>query len=138
MNQVLFDFYDRLHLKTLNERVVRSQVISANLVNSETPGFRSIGYRFEDALMEVAQINNELSLHRTNDRHFVHRYAYENGDIKPDVYVRPTESVAEDGNTVDVDAEMVKMTQNQILYRSSLELFSKKIGLLRYALTGGR
>jgi flagellar basal-body rod protein FlgB len=60
------------------------------------------------------------------------------GTIKPDVYVRPTESVDEDGNTVDMDTEMAQLAQNQILFKTAVETLNRKIGTLRYAINGGR
>ena len=55
----------------------------------------------------------------------------------PEVFVRPTESVGQDGNTVDVDEEMGRLAQNQIMYRSAVELLNRKIGTLKYAISAG-
>ena len=60
------------------------------------------------------------------------------GSISPEVYVRPTESVDEDGNTVDMDLEMEQLAQNQILFKTAVETLNRKIGTLKYAINGGR
>ncbi|PMX56247.1 flagellar basal body rod protein FlgB, partial [Pseudomonas sp. FW305-33] len=39
--------------------------------------------------------------------------------------------------TVDRDAEMVDMAQNQILADAAADLVKKKLGLLKYAITEG-
>ena len=75
----------------------------------------------------------------SDPRHYMNAHTEADGSILPDVYVRPTESVGQDGNTVDIDQEMAKLAQNQILYRATVELMNKKLGTLRYAIsTGGR
>lgn len=134
----IFNFSDRLQMATLDHRLKRSEVIASNIANSETPGFRAIGYDFEDQLRSLAELDKSLPTKTTNERHFHNSFTRADGKITPDIYMRPTESVGEDGNTVDVDKEMVQMSQNQLLYRSAVELISRKIGVIKYAINGGR
>ncbi len=134
----VFNFSDRLQMATLDHRLKRSEVIASNIANSETPGFRAIGYDFEDQLRSLAELDKSLPTKTTNERHFHNSFTRADGKITPDIYMRPTESVGEDGNTVDVDKEMVQMSQNQLLYRSAVELISRKIGVIKYAINGGR
>ena len=134
----IFNFADRLQMTALDQRLKRSQVISANIANSETPGYRALGYDFEQQLASLANLDQQVPMKVTNPEHFRNSFTTKDGTIEPDVYVRPTESVGQDGNTVDVDEEMEKMAQNQILYRSSVELLNRKIGILKYAINGGR
>jgi len=134
----IFNFADRLQMTTLDQRLKRSQVISANIANSETPGYRALGYDFEQQLASLAHLDQQVPIKVTNPEHFRNAFTTKDGNIEPDVYVRPTESVGQDGNTVDVDEEMAKMAKNQILYRSSVEMLNRKIGILKYAINGGR
>lgn len=134
----IFNTSDRLQMEALDHRQKRSDVISANIANSETPGFRALGYDFEDQLASIANVDKSLNLKTTNPQHFVNSFTKANGEIEPDVYIVPTESIGEDGNTVDVDREMAEMAKNQILYRSAAELINRKMAVLRYAINGGR
>ena len=134
----IFDFSDNFQVEVLNHRLRRNQVVNANIANSETPGYRALGYDFEEQLQAVAEINDPIPVKVTNGMHRKHNLALANGSVTPDVFVRPTESIGHDGNTVDVDEEMAKLTQNDILYRTALETINRKIGLLKYAITGGR
>ena len=129
---------DRLQMESLAHRQRRSQVIGANIANAETPGFRALGYDFEDQLQELGEQNNPLGVRVSDPRHKQHAFTSADGTIRPEVYVQATESVGNDGNTVDLDREMVTLSQNQILYRSAVESISRKIGLLKYAINGGR
>lgn len=134
----IFNFSDRLQMATLDHRLKRSEVIASNIANSETPGFRAIGYDFEDQLQSLAALDKSLPMKTTNSTHLKNSFTRADGKVTPDIYMRPTESVGEDGNTVDVDKEMVQMSENQLLYRSAVEMISRKIGVLKYAINGGR
>ena len=138
MSSVVFDFSDNIQIEVLNHRLRRNQVVSSNIANAETPGYRALGYDFEEQLQSVAEINDPLPVKVTDGRHRTHNLALANGSVTPNVYVRPTESIGHDGNTVDVDEEMAKRTQNDVLYRMALETINRKIGMLKYAITGGR
>lgn len=133
----LFNFDDRLHAETLNQRLMRHQVITANVANAETPGFRALGYGFEEQLKGLANANEPLAVKTSNEKHLKNPYTRVDGRVYPDVFIKPTESIPHDGNTVDMDREMAELAQNQILYRSAVELLNRKIGLLRYAITNG-
>ncbi len=135
----LFNFSDRLQMAALDQRVTKSQVLHGNIANAETPGFRAIGYEFEEQLRDIYGATEEgLALEVTHPEHKKQPFANANGEMTPDVFVRPSESVGHDGNTVDVDIEMQELAENQILYRATIESINKKIAMIRYAIHGGR
>jgi flagellar basal-body rod protein FlgB len=134
----LFNFSDRLQMQSLGFRGKRNEVLTANIANAETPGFRAFGFDFEKQLQTVSDESGLASLRTSDPRHLKDPFTQANGEISPDVYVRPTESVDEDGNTVDIDKEMADMAKNQILYRTTVETINRKIGMLKYAINGGR
>jgi flagellar basal-body rod protein FlgB len=134
----IFNFTDRLQMASLDHRLKRGEVHTANIANSETPGYRALGYDFEEQLAALANVDGKTRVQVSHPKHFRNGFTTADGKIEPDIFVRPTESVPEDGNTVDVDEEMVRMSENQILYRSAVEVLNRKIGVLRYAINGGR
>jgi flagellar basal-body rod protein FlgB len=134
----MFNFSDKLQMESLTQRSRRSEVITANIANAETPGFRAFGYDFEKQLQDLAKMNEPIAVKVSDPRHMRNNFTKADGSISPDVYVRPTESVDEDGNTVDMDLEMAQMAQNQILFKTAVETLNRKIGTLKYAINGGR
>ena len=100
-------------------------------------GYRALGYEFEKALGE--NFEPSMRLKTSHEKHIGANDSSGLSTSKADVFIRPERSIGEDGNTVNVDKEMAKLFQNQILYRSSSELLNRKIGLLKYAISeGGR
>jgi flagellar basal-body rod protein FlgB len=134
----LFNFSDKLQMESLTQRNRRSEVISANIANAETPGFRAFGYDFEKQLQDLGKMNEPIAVKVSDPRHLRNNFTKVDGSITPEVFVRPTESVDEDGNTVDMDTEMAQLAQNQILFRTAVETLNRKIGTLKYAINGGR
>jgi len=133
----IFNFSDAVKMEALNQRLTRHKVVSGNIANAETPGFRALGYDFEEQLQAVTGGGDPFPMRVSHGKHYLNGHTEADGTILPDVYVRPTESVGQDGNTVDVDQEMGDLAQNQILYRATVELVNKKIGNLRYAISAG-
>ncbi len=134
----LFNFSDRLQMESLGLRNRRNEVVTANIANAETPGYRAFGYDFEKQLQDLGKMNDPIGVRTNNPSHMRNSFTKADGSLTPDVFVRPTESVDEDGNTVDIDTEMAQMAQNQILYRTTVETLNRKIGMLKYAINGGR
>lgn len=133
----VFNFSDRLQMESLNQRLTRGQVITGNIANAETPGFRALGYDFEEQLQSIAGEDDPFPMATSSDKHFKSDHVLEDGTITPDVFMRPTESVGQDGNTVDVDEEMARLAENQIMYRATVETLNRKIGILKYAINNG-
>ncbi len=133
----MFTRGDYIKMGALNERLERQHVINANVANAETPGYRAIGYDFEEQLQALSGSEDNVPMKASDPKHYINGMAEAGGGFTPEVYVRPTESIGEDGNTVDVDQEMAQLAENQILYRATVELINKKIGTLKYAISNG-
>ena len=68
----IFIFNDRLKMVSLNHRLKRSEVIHSNIANVETPGFRSLGYGFEEQLQSISNSNESIEVRTSNPRHKKH------------------------------------------------------------------
>ena len=134
----LFDQAYEIFGEVLNQRLNKHSVHIANVVNAETPGYRARGYEFEKQLQEMIGHDKKLQLKPTNGNHYLNDRQLVNGKLVPDIFIQPTESIGNDGNTVNVEGEMGALAENQIMYRTTSEVISKKLALLRYAITGGR
>lgn len=132
----MFNFADRLQMESLNQRLVRTEIETANVANAETPGYRALGYDFEEQLQALAG-TDDTPMTATNPHHFRNGQTEADGTILPDVFIRPSESVGADGNTVDVDQEMAELAESQLKYRATVEILNRKVGILRYAITAG-
>lgn len=112
----------------MNWHQERQKVLSENVANSDTPGFRPrdlVPPKFDDP----APVN--ITLARTAG---LHQAGIESGDSRfrserPGGYeTRPT------GNAVSLEDEMIKVASNQMDYQTATSLYSKSLGLVKTAL----
>ncbi|WP_461205745.1 flagellar basal body rod protein FlgB [Clostridium sp. DL1XJH146] len=125
--------YDLLK-SSLDAVNLRQSVISNNISNVNTPNFKASRVSFEDKL-KAAIGEGTLSLTGNNEKH-IGTGNIEN--IDAEVLQDKDLKVNEDGNSVDIEKEMVDMASNQILYNALVQQVNKKLSNLSYVVTGGR
>lgn len=121
--------------KVLDLRTKNQEVISSNIANAETPGYAARSFTFENALRDAV---SHTGLH-TVAVHANHIPVTSNSLRHVDGTVTVTRDTAGigDRNTVSVDQEMVKLSENEILYEAAVTMLNKKLALLKYAANGG-
>jgi flagellar basal-body rod protein FlgB len=113
----------------------RQQVISRNLANVDTPGYRAQQLNFENALSQAQQQQAPtLHLAATSSAHLAAPNT--EGDGRVLISQRPGGSLRADGNNVDVDQELLEMSHTGIQYQALTQLVSKKLLLLKAIATG--
>ena len=119
---------------SMNLRLLQQNVISSNVANSDTPGYKAKTIEFEQAFRDALGADQGERLVTTAENHI----APSEGDpVNPEIYDDPNGVESLDGNTVDRAAEMAKLSENQLLYEASVELMRKKLGMLKYAISDG-
>ncbi len=119
---------------SLNLRLLNQNVISSNIANADTPGYKSQAVEFEGALRDALGVGDQLPMRETDARHIVHRAT---DAVDPEVFDDPNGVESLDGNTVDRSSEMAKLSENQLLFDASAEMLKRKLGMLKYAVTEG-
>lgn len=119
---------------SMNLRLFNQNVLSSNIANADTPGYKAKAVEFEGALRDALGVGTEVQARGSDARHIVH-HATE--PVEPGVFEDPNGIESLDGNTVDRSAEMAKMAENQLLFDASAEMVKRKLGMLKYAITEG-
>ena len=121
----------------LKFREMRQELISSNIANAETPGYKAKRLGFEKALARALDVDGQQGMNIGDDRHFnVGGGGFEN--LEPEVFNDPNGVVNESGNTVNREDEMARMAENKIMYDTLVQLMNKKIGLKKYVLSSER
>ena len=128
---ISFDSALGIHQYTVGVRERNAEVISTNIAQANTPGYKSRGMDFSKAL-QAATSGASISLSRTDGRHIPATFA-ETGEK---LYRVPTQPDTGDGNTVDVDLERNLFMQNQIRHQASLDFLGSKFKNLTKAIKG--
>jgi flagellar basal-body rod protein FlgB len=110
--------------KVLDLRSQRHTIITSNIANAETPQYRSVHLDFEEQLRRVLPSGNQLRLTTTNPGH-VPAYG-DIGAVQPRAEHENTQVQRADGNTVDLEKEVVRMSQNQLMYDAASQIIKRK------------
>ena len=120
--------------KALAGSSLRHKVISNNVANVNTPGYKRMDVSFE-AELAAATNNGEPrpALARTHPKHLVPA-------AKGEPFVVRTvdsTSLRTDGNNVDIDAEMAEMTKNNLFYNTVAQRIGGYYSNIKSAIKGG-
>jgi flagellar basal-body rod protein FlgB len=121
---------------SLNYRLLRHNVTSANVANAETPGYKAKVVEFEDALARAVDLDGMNSLTTSSPEHFA-MGSSAIGNERVTVEDNPEADVNPDKNTVDLDKEVTTMAENSVLYKAALALINKKMAMLKYGISEG-
>lgn len=119
---------------SMNLRLMNQNLISSNIANADTPGYKAKAMEFEGALREALDIGGGTQPAVTHEGHLSHQPT---DAVHPAIFDDPNGVESLDGNTVDRSAEMAKMAENQLLYDASAEVLKRKLGMLKYAISEG-
>ena len=122
---VLTDGTMRLLEKTLDWRVQNQEIIAGNIANLDTPNYTRKEMNFENILSSYTRGNLQaVSLSKTTPGHL--------GGANPGPGL-----VEETSEDVDLDREIVRMSENQLSYQASTQMLIKKLGMLQAVIDGG-
>jgi flagellar basal-body rod protein FlgB len=116
---VTSDYTEQVISKLLDLTANRHRVLSNNIANVNTPGFRRQDLEFGTALREATQ-EGSAALKALQ------------------VSAREDESVPVrlDGNSVQLEMELAEMSKNLLLHQMALQLMGARLQLQRTAITG--
>jgi flagellar basal-body rod protein FlgB len=112
-------------------RAQRMELISANLANADTPGFKARDIDFAAAMRDAA--SEQAGLVRTDARHL--GVGGQFADASQPLYRQPSQPTI-DGNTVETQREHAEFMNNAIRYQASLNFLDGRIKTLRTAISG--
>lgn len=109
---------------------LRQQIVGHNLANVDTPGYKAQQVNFESTLQRALDTDTpqDLTLAKTDEAHLSFR---DESTQFSSITLRQGGSTRADGNNVDIDVEMVQMTETNVRYQALTQLASKKLLLLR-------
>ena len=115
----------QLARKLLDAASLRQEAIAANIANAETPGYRRLDVAPDFAAQLRAQI--------TSGTPAAQAAVGAQPTLAEDAHARV---VRPDGNTVELENELLAMNRNSVEYEFLTEVVSRNIKQLRVAITG--
>lgn len=119
-------------IKAMDLSYKRHMLLASNIANSETPNFRARELDFGGELDKALGAQNS-DLKTADSRHFTGSGELDSSHI---VYDNIGE-VGADGNNVDLDIQMGKISTNGEMYQDAISFVSTKLRILRSAFNRG-
>lgn len=126
--------------KSIDLRAKNQNLIASNIANAETPNFVPKTLAFEQELQGA--IKNRQSVQQSssapNPRHIpIKGGGFTLQSVSGKVIETPAKTPGKDGNAVELEDEMSKMAENQVMFNASVQMLSKQFEGLRTAIKGG-
>ena len=116
---MMFDGVLKIHENALRIRESRSEILSQNIANADTPGYKARDINFHDVLAQsISGDELNTSMH------------------DQDFFYRVPNQPSLDGNTVDEHLEQAEFSKNSLEYMTSLELLRLKFSGLSSVIRG--
>jgi len=130
----MFDNIFGIHEQALLLHGERLGVLTNNLANADTPGYKARDIDFREVLSGSAAAAGEapLALAATSAGHMT---AVSSGPSATLKYRNPYQA-ALDGNTVEMPVEQAAFAENNVRYQASLTFINGRIADLQYVLSG--
>ena len=128
MRDILFD---RLHMglgQVLDLRSQQSAMTAGNIANTDTPNYKAKFIPF-DELLKTALGSDEMSLRQTRPGH-IGGIAGTIDDPKVEEIEAPPWAL--DGNSVQLERELVRLKSNALQYSAITKGISKRLAILRH------
>ena len=111
--------------KLMDMTVLRQEAIAANLANAQTPGYKRVDVDgdFQSAFKDALQAGRSDQIQRMDAKLAVDKAAPVNDAT---------------GNTVDIEKEMVHLSENQIQHQLETRMVGGRLARLRMAIKGGQ
>lgn len=127
--------------KSIDLRSRNQNLIASNIANAETPQYVPKTLSFENELQGALKHDSHSSRGAaiTNNRHIPLKAGGASGvrDVTGKIIETPAKTPGKDGNAVEMEDEMGKMVENQIMFNASVQMLTKKFDGLRTAIKGG-
>lgn len=115
----------------LNYSTNKSQVISQNIANVDTPNYKAKGVSFKEVFDGVKK--NKVEAYKTNVKHF----DFNDSSGRLGVFDRANFRYRHDGNGVDMEKEQADLATNQIYYNALVDRLNGKFSTLQNVIKGG-
>ena len=138
MAKGIFDITVRAVAKVLDLQMAKHTVLASNIANKDTPGYQAADIKFNTEVQKALE-RERAPLGRTNPASRYNRSGPRIEDVRAERVDRPMPLVGKDLNNVHLEKEMTELVSNTLSYKANVQMISKKLAMLSYAITeGGR
>lgn len=133
----LFGRHIQLTGKVMDLRLQRQNLVTGNIANVNTPGYKARRLEFEEKLQSALNQNSLGKMTRTNESHMPTKFSpagFQGDDFKE---FKAREVIGKD--SVDLDKEMTKNAKNTMVYNALAMVIKKNFqGMQKVIMEGAK
>ena len=131
----LFPEHIDLTARVMDFQVQRQNIVSGNLANINTPGYKARTLEFEKDLQAALDLSDSGAVSRTHSQHMPSKFSVD--DTEASVVKDLAPRVVQGLDNVDLDKEMAAMAKNNLLYATLATVIQKNFAGLKQAIQEG-
>lgn len=131
----LFSQHIDLTARVMDFQLQRQNIVSANLANINTPGYKARRVEFEKDLQAALDLSETGAVARTHPRHLPAAFSPDSAEAGVRKELAPR--VIQGLDNVDLDKEMAAMAKNNLLYSALTTVIQKDFNGLKQLIQDG-
>lgn len=133
----IFASHVDLTAKVMDFHLQRQNIVSANLANINTPGYKARTLEFEKDLQSALGLAEGGAVSRTHPKHIPSKFSAD--DAEASVVKELTPRVVQGVDNVDLDKEMATMAKTNLIYSTLTMIMQKNFsGMKQLIQEGGK
>jgi flagellar basal-body rod protein FlgB len=127
---------DIMHM-SLNAATTRNDVLNNNIANVTTPNYKRQDITFQAELqraLDSEKYSPEVELKTTDERHIPTYSPIDYKSVMPNKVTEFNTYQNNNGNSVDIDTEMLESAKNTMYYNSIAQRMTKEFNKLKFIL----
>ena len=134
-----FNFTQQLLELSMRVRGARHEILSANIANVDTPGYRPRELDFGSIMRSSAEMDDSsVGTREQQMERLLNSLDLETAVYEPALPDNRHGEDRLDGNSVGLDQQIALLNENSLSYETSLTLLSRTLAKLRYVISEGR
>jgi flagellar basal-body rod protein FlgB len=123
--------------KCLDASALRHKVISNNIANATTPGFKASDVSFQGEVKKLLDEKNAEKIDLSvTDKNHISPHPPDLSELMPRVITSSDTYRQIDGNNVDIDREMSTLAENSLAFRTYTRLLGDAFTAMNSAIRG--
>ena len=123
--------------RSMNASAMRANVINNNIANATTPNYKRQDITFQNELQRALDSENQylsMPFKTTDERHIPIFRPEDYRTVQPKKITEYNSYQLNNGNSVDIDKEMMEGTKNTMYYNALAGRITKEFNKLKYIL----
>lgn len=125
--------------KAMGALSMRQRAIAENIANADTPHYKRLEVAFEGQLQQAvykSDEGNDLPMETADPRHFRIGGPQDLEAFQAQLTRADDTAMRNDGNNVDVDAEMTRLAQTSMTYNTLADMMKRRFAGLKSVIHG--